>query len=411
MLNILVKCFTGVINGKPHRVTVFNLSLLMSMSALSFQAQSSCHPDLRKGTSSILASLDGKGDLCELSQRYLAASERLRAAGVDPLRISNIRAPRFIRVVDWENHKQQNQSFDPRQVYDRPGQAPGSVWLGWDRAAQYVDQSAHQVFEQRKSQASYIPLGINSTWILRVQNLALVHAEQSISGRFRQTPSLGLQVRRDQAPTVQEIETALQNSTYNSSTSFFGIHEKVKILNWTSTLCYEEMTPEQQAIFPKAREKELDYRKIPRGGRPFRDERGQVRQCGFFMYAEASQLADQIKSLEKDVNTRLQSLHQGSQMTLENDPLFVAARAQRWLVSLHPFTGGNGRTSRLMMDFILQSYGLPTPILRSHDIDLVTADTPWAQEVAQGLLTTLRLLEECAAKPRAPFCVTHPGSL
>lgn len=41
------------------------------------------------------------------------------------------------------------------------------------------------------------------------------------------------------------------------------------------------------------------------------------------------------------------------------DPINVASNALQRLVSIHPFGDGNGRTSRYMMDYVLQRYGLP----------------------------------------------------
>lgn len=43
----------------------------------------------------------------------------------------------------------------------------------------------------------------------------------------------------------------------------------------------------------------------------------------------------------------------------QENPLIVAAQASQWLVSIHPFSDGNGRTSRMVMDYILQRHDLP----------------------------------------------------
>jgi fido (protein-threonine AMPylation protein) len=41
------------------------------------------------------------------------------------------------------------------------------------------------------------------------------------------------------------------------------------------------------------------------------------------------------------------------------NPVLLAAQAYQRLTSIHPFIDGNGRTSRMVMDFILQKFGLP----------------------------------------------------
>jgi Fic family protein len=47
-------------------------------------------------------------------------------------------------------------------------------------------------------------------------------------------------------------------------------------------------------------------------------------------------------------------------------PLVLAAVAHAWLVKIHPFVDGNGRTARLLMNLILTRFGYPICII-SHD--------------------------------------------
>lgn len=48
-----------------------------------------------------------------------------------------------------------------------------------------------------------------------------------------------------------------------------------------------------------------------------------------------------------------------------NLPLIMATAVKtlQTLISIHPFSDGNGRISRLMMDYVLQRYGLPPPLM------------------------------------------------
>ena len=48
-------------------------------------------------------------------------------------------------------------------------------------------------------------------------------------------------------------------------------------------------------------------------------------------------------------------------------PVMVAAEAHYKLVSIHPFTDGNGRTARLLMNMILLMHGFPPAIIRPRD--------------------------------------------
>lgn len=66
----------------------------------------------------------------------------------------------------------------------------------------------------------------------------------------------------------------------------------------------------------------------------------------------------------------------------------TAAKAFQWLVSIHPFSDGNGRISRLMMDYVLLRYGILPPVLASSDV-AVYAELPSEQNVTAERALTL----------------------
>lgn len=85
-------------------------------------------------------------------------------------------------------------------------------------------------------------------------------------------------------------------------------------------------------------------------------------------------------------------------------PIELAAQAHQRLVSIHPFSDANGRTCRMVMDWILQSHGLPPAVLQGGEINValfglhpylgepsVTADHA-ARSVTQGLERSLRIM-------------------
>ena len=47
--------------------------------------------------------------------------------------------------------------------------------------------------------------------------------------------------------------------------------------------------------------------------------------------------------------------------------LELAFKAHQRLVSIHPFNDGNGRTSRLLMNYVQRSYGQPLTIVFRED--------------------------------------------
>jgi Fic family protein len=55
------------------------------------------------------------------------------------------------------------------------------------------------------------------------------------------------------------------------------------------------------------------------------------------------------------------------------DPICKALEAHYRLVSIHPFTDGNGRTSRLLMNVLLRQQGIPPAIVRPEDREVYIA--------------------------------------
>lgn len=60
----------------------------------------------------------------------------------------------------------------------------------------------------------------------------------------------------------------------------------------------------------------------------------------------------------------MSAFHQWLQSSQDIHPVDLAAEAHYRLVTIHPFVDGNGRTARLLMNFILLCHGYPPAIIR-----------------------------------------------
>jgi hypothetical protein len=121
---------------------------------------------------------------------------------------------------------------------------------------------------------------------------------------------------------------------------------------------------------------------VPEGGGP-------RHQCGYYTFVEASEIPARTQLALDHVNTLLQKWESG-------DPVRIVARMEQWLIGIHPFKDGNGRTIRLLGDLLLTSLGLPTPVYWSTWNDMSYSEEKWADQIAQGLVRTLDILEGCA---------------
>jgi hypothetical protein len=86
-------------------------------------------------------------------------------------------------------------------------------------------------------------------------------------------------------------------------------------------------------------------------------------------------------------------------------PIDVAAEAYQRLVSIHPFTDGNGRTTRFVMEWILLKNGYPPPVLNRPRKNVAVFEDSLAEDrnvsagaaqvkITQGIRETIRMLQD-----------------
>ena len=56
-----------------------------------------------------------------------------------------------------------------------------------------------------------------------------------------------------------------------------------------------------------------------------------------------------------------------SQLSESLDPVIIASAAHAWFAQIHPFTDGNGRTARILLDLLLMRSGYPIAIITKED--------------------------------------------
>ena len=81
------------------------------------------------------------------------------------------------------------------------------------------------------------------------------------------------------------------------------------------------------------------------------------------------------------------------------NPIIVAAIAYQRFISIHPYADGNGRTGRMLMDYILQRYGLPPACFDKQTVGNFIGNrqassnaTKAVEAIIAGLNTTTKLI-------------------
>lgn len=84
------------------------------------------------------------------------------------------------------------------------------------------------------------------------------------------------------------------------------------------------------------------------------------------------------------------------------DPVAIAAEAQRRFVSIHPFSDGNGRMSRLLLDYCLARGGLSPSVVANPNADTHSSLPSWTQQVRDGLAVPFEATQAAWARAQRP---------
>jgi hypothetical protein len=325
----------------------------------------------------------GGETICQVADRYTTVRAQLTAEGGSPDRIANAIAPRFIKLDFWEKVRTAK-NFEPWTVYDP---AP-MTWGKWERGREAVDDAARRNYIFGKTPV------LSLKWALGLHGIDMKGLLED-AGHFRTDDVIGAAVERSKSVPTDQIES-LRKNKYRTAAG-------EPLVSWTQTSCYEDVDAAFRNAHPKPT---LDDQIEAVTGTPpksFRDSAGVDRQCGFFVYGPRAEIRSQLTQWVKNVNFRSHAAY----TTHSADPLLTAARAQKWFISIHPFSDGNGRTSRFAMDYVIESAGLPAPIITDMDLDLLSTESEWADEIGRGILRTLKILENCAGETTpSPGCKT-----
>ena len=113
----------------------------------------------------------------------------------------------------------------------------------------------------------------------------------------------------------------------------------------------------------------------------------------FVNFIPTAQVAQQLDWLRIFTETNLQLLQKNKPVL---SPVELATFVQKWFVTIHPFSDGNGRTSRALQDILLANFDLPFAPAGDLYID-ATADWEVYLEQTYGAMERmLDTLEACA---------------
>jgi hypothetical protein len=328
----------------------------------------------------------GKESVCSIFDRYHKALSQLRERKLSPPeRVGNLMAPRFINLPDWLKKRSSNANSAPKIYKPAP-----ETWKSWEAGAQIISESAKSNFQSR----TFKPIDLE--W-LKTLHATSMHGLLETAGRFRTGVEVGMALNLGRALTIAQVVGA-RSVEYPAL-----LKDSAKLVNFHSTRCLEHQPEAFQKEYNQRPTKYFSFSEWPDIGSThfFTTSEGIQKQCGYLIYSPIEEVAPQMESWLKFVNTSAQAAIQAQPA---GDAIFIAARAQRWFIAIHPYEKGNGRMSRFVMDLLLTGLGLPAPILKNMDEDMYVAETQWAKEVGNGIRRALRAAELCVQNSSSVGC-------
>jgi hypothetical protein len=427
---VMTHCINNMsIKNAPSLIRLF--VTLLALAAPLHSGAAECPAWLAQMQSPALAKTRFKS-LCELSQAFESARARIDAyfsaqglAMQDPaLRLRGVYAPRLVDFAsDFTGFLGVRAHGDPWWIYSTKYnlEPTPEVFSKWQDAAQWIDSKA----SLNLAAASSVTGSAAGLAPLDIDFITTVHTKA-----FHGLPDWGLDLPPDNYDGFRQTHEefggyyrrdAILDHTYDhlrypvddqgvprASSHAIGQFHPLHCLDESP----RELTAREEAlVFPNGRTDPNGHPIAPflkiavlraldqdpafgfdsiEGGKTVR------RQCGYFSLLDAPQIPERLAEALDAFSHTIRTWYRPNSAGPAPDPLQTVARVEEWLIGIHPFNDGNGRTTRLLEDYLLRSIGLPAPLYWTTWDDLGFTEEGWAEQVALGLERSENILESCA---------------
>ena len=305
---------------------------------------------------------------CSLQDRHRKVREDLQSFhGVDASQIAEYRALRFIGRRSWEKSKARG-SVDPAQVYTP---AP-RTWNIWARGAEFSDSLSPvgpafiQMDTLREIHRQVIDQELMTRWSVLLKGASPGEIRDSW---WKLPPGFSADCKKGQI-TEQQARVLLKFDLKDSNGRPM-VHANLQpcreLKNWVGS-------PKQGHAVPAYPDSPYYF--------------------GFVTYLSSSRVTEELSRLWTDTSADWAALLAGK-LRGEISPLTLIADFQRRFIAIHPFGDGNGRTSRLLQDWLLRSLDLPVASSGDLQHDIDQDPETYRQQFTDALVRSTELLESC----------------
>lgn len=268
---------------------------------------------------------------CAIQDRFLALKNSYANRQVNIDEVAEYRVIRFVDRQSWERAK--TSRIKPDQIY-QPAPATWMVWDSGIREVMRVGGAKGQLingYVLDEASISYVNkvLLMNEAENLNIKDKGTDQALKP--GEYRKVTSTGVGFRsggKDYSSMInlsEESMNRLQSRWEAAMGAPFGdLLRDAGVANYADANLRSGMKDDQAR--------------------------------SFVFYAPSTVVPVSIEWIKNFIRLNLERYKTGNPVL---SPMELAAVVQKWFVSIHPFSDGNGRTSRAIQDLILANFELP----------------------------------------------------
>lgn len=360
-----------------------NFALLIVSFWVTVSAHAACDSYLQDAQKDPRKDLLFKKD-CAIQDRFGAVRDYFTSIGIN---VNELAEYRMIRFIDRYNvDKAKTNETAPSLVYD-----PAPVtWQVWDSGMRSIFGNDHlpfvlfttDGFNSRGRGFDHLNIANFNTILLKNSygdvsrdHLNNRQSIDSTPGTYRssvETIAGWTAHNKDVAGQVQQAQASMEAAQKNWESlvgaSFSTIVAKNKGLNPNKATLSVPMTVSPQA--------DGTY---------------------YVAFAPGNLVASQMSWLNTFVNENISRYRKGNPVM---PPIELSALVQKWLVTIHPFADGNGRTSRAVQDVILANFKMPYAPAGDLQNDVLASYDTYIDETYAAMEKMVKSLEVCAEEYR-----------
>lgn len=325
---------------------------------------------------------------CAIQDRYTAVRAAYTSLNIDMNEVAEYRVLRFVDRSSWEKAKAAQTPVS--QIY-KP--AP-TTWDIWDKAIRNIFGTTS--FKE----VLFGDFSINVSTLKVVNKLLLTDGAKNITGSGADKSVMPGTIRSDNHKSVafcsdgKTDQRALIDLVNESSVRFQKKWEAAMGLSLLAIV--QKQFPDVKMVDTPAFDSQLSLGSAVCD--KFNAKKEQVN------YLPSGAVEENLRWFVAFTTANLQRFKEKNPAL---SPIEFATFAQKWLVSIHPFSDGNGRTTRAVQDAILANFDMPFAPAGDLQNDVTTDFETYLEMTYQKMEAMLSVLENCATKRAAGAVISY----